>query len=459
MLKKDLPYANKGDLTTGPVRGHLVRLTVPMIWGIMAVISLQLVDTYFISMLGTDKLAAISFTFPVTMMISHLVFGMNIAMSSVISRLIGQKNHTDARRVVLHGIIMALGASLTISALCYIFLDQIFLALGADAATLPIIRDYMPLWLIGSALLAVPVNGNSALRAAGDAFTPAVNMTTMALVNFVLAPTLIFGWFGAPAMGVQGAALATLIAYIVCLVMGTRSVIKAGLVAMDSLHLDKFKDSARRLVFIAIPAGITNIITPGANAVIVALLAAHGQEAVAAFGVVTRLEAFALLIVISLALGMAPIVGQNWGAQIFTRVHEAINMSIGFNFIWSFFIALIFGIFAHPIAAAFSSDPAVIDYSVLFLRIVPMSYAFSNLVFGWGSAFNAMGMPARAFVMIVVKSLVLTIPAVFIGGHLYGVTGIFVSLAAVNFIGGVFFHIISWRAVMRREHGEEPATA
>ena len=455
MTRKELPYANKGDLTTGPVSGHLVRLTIPMIWGILAVISLSVVDTYFIAMLGTDKLAAISFTFPVTMMISHLVFGMNIAMSSVISRLIGQKNHEDAKRIVLHGIIMAFGASVLISLLCYFFLDPIFRLMGADDAMLPVIREYMPLWLAGSALLAIPVNGNSALRAAGDAFTPAVNMTAMALVNLILAPILIFGLLGAPAMGVQGAALATFIAYVCCLIMGVHAILRKNLVARDGWHFDKFGDSARRLIFIAIPAGITNIIQPLTNAVIVAMLAAYSHEAVAAFGVATRLEAFALLVVMSLALGMAPIVGQNWGAQIFSRVHEAINLSIRFNFVWSFFVALLFAVFAHPIAAAFSDDPEVIRITKLFFWIVPVSYAFGNLVFGWGSAFNAMGMPQRAFMMIIVKSLVLTIPAVFIGGAFYGMTGIFIGIMAANMVSGIYFHIASWRACMSYEQIEE----
>src|SRR5688572_5315668 len=102
-----IPYANKGNLTEGPIRDHLTRLSVPMIWGLLAVISVQLVDTFFIAMLGTRELAGISFTFPVTMLISHLVFGVNVAMSSVIARLVGQKKIDDAKRVTLHGIALA----------------------------------------------------------------------------------------------------------------------------------------------------------------------------------------------------------------------------------------------------------------------------------------------------------------------------------------------------------------
>lgn len=444
---KPLPYANKGDLTNGNVQSHLIRLTIPMIWGILAVIAVQLADTYFISLMGdTDVLAGVSLTFPVTMIITHLVFGINIAMSSVISRLIGEKKRGEAKVIVLHGVTMAFIASAIVALLTYTFLEPLFTLLGADKTTLPIVKEYMPIWLVASVVLAVPVNGNSAIRASGDSFTPALVMTTAALINFILDPIFIFGLFGFPEMGVQGAALATLCGYIGCLILGLYFlIVKHQLIALDALHLDKFKASMKRLVVIAIPAGIANIITPGTNAVIFAVLAEHGNEAVAAMGVVSRIEAFALLIVISLALGMSPIIGQNWGAQKYDRVHKTINLAIGFNFIWSFLIAAIFGLFARPIAGLFSDDPQVIEYATTFFWIVPISYAFGNLVMGWSSAFNAMGLPKKAFVMIVVKSIIITIPAVFLGNYLYGVTGIFIALAIANLGTGIVFHLSSRR--------------
>lgn len=442
-----LPYQNKGNLIEGPVLGHLIRMTLPMIWGLFAVIAVQLADVYFISLMdNTHILAGISFTFPITMLISHLVFGINIALSSVVARLIGAKLLDDMHRVVLHGIMMAVTASSIIALLTFMMLKPLFYLLGADELTYPAIADYMPLWLLASALLAIPVNANSAMRAAGDTMTPALVMSTIALVNFILDPLLIFGYFGFPEMGVTGAALATLIAYCMGLVLASYMLaFRKKLIALDGLHLDKLGDSLRRLIVIAIPAGIANIIQPATNAVIVALLANHGSAAVAAFGVASRVEAFAFIFVISLALGMAPIIGQNWGAGNYKRVHQTIDLAIGFNLAWSIFVAVMLSIFAGSLAGIFSQDPEVIHYASLFFWIVPVSYGFGNLVFGWSSAFNAMGMPKRAFVMIAIKSLVLTLPAVYIGGKIYGVTGILVAVAATNILSGLFFDFISRR--------------
>lgn len=453
MASKPLPYSNRGDLTTGPVAGHLVRMTVPMIWGLLAVISVQLADTYFISLLGdTDILAGISFTFPVTMLISHLAFGINISLSSVVSRLIGSGKTEDARRVVLHGLFMAFGISVLVALATFIFLKPIFFMLGADERTFPSIAAYMPLWLVASVVMAVPVNANTAMRAAGDTTLPAMIMMAIAVINFCLNPVMIFGWFGFPALGVEGAALATLVAYILGAVIALRFlIVRKNLIAIDGLHMDTFKDSMKRLLVIAIPAGIANIIQPASNAFILSVMAGYGSTAVAAYGIVTRVEAFAFLLVIALAVGMAPIVGQNWGAEKYDRVQKTISLAIKFNLLWSAFVAVVLGVFAKSIGRAFSADPEVIYYAALSFWLIPFSYGIGNLVFGWSSAYNAMGKPQRAFVMILVKSLIMTVPAVYFGAKIGGVVGIASAVAGVNIVSGAFFHFLSSRSFRREE--------
>lgn len=460
-VPKDLPYANRGDLTNGSVPRHLFRLTLPMIWGIFAIISVQIADTYFIAKLGTVELAAISFTFPVTLIVTHLLFGVNISMASVVSRLIGAKEKDDARRVVLHGLMLALGVSGMLALGGYLLLDPIFSLLGADETTMPIIREYMPIWFIGSVFLSLPSAGNSAIRASGDALIPALIMSVVALLNLILDPLLIFGLLGFPALGVKGAAIGSLSGYLAGMGLGLYVLIfKKNLLCRDGLHLDRFKDSMRRLIFIALPAGLTNIIMPATTAFVVSLLAVHGEEVVAAHGIAGRVEAFTMVAVIGLATAMTPVIGQNWGAKKYDRVNGTINLAIGFNVVWSLCMAALLALFARPVAQAFSDDPAVVHYATLFFWIVPVTFAFGNLVYGWASAFNAIGKPQRSFVMIVGKSLMLALAA-YAGDRLYGVTGVFCAIATVNVTAGILFHLISWNACRAMERSrlqaQEPA--
>lgn len=456
-----LPYANKGDLTIGPVKGHLVRLSVPMIWGIFAIISFQLVDTFYVSLLGTKELAALSFTFPLNYAIFSVTMGFGIAMSSVLSRLIGAGKEEDVKRITTHGLLLVFMISLGIAGLGMSFHDPLFRLMGATEDMIPLIRDYMMIWFAGAVFITLPLVGNAAIRATGDSLTPSIIMTVVAVVNLILDPIMIFGLFGFPRLEIVGASLSTVFANGCAMLAGLYviGIRKKMLLPISDLRMNEFGDSAKRLLSIALPAGLTNAIQPLVSAFIIALLAAYGPEAVAAFGVAGRVEAFAFIILMAVSIGMAPLVGQNWGAGRFERVHETLRLAIGFNALWSLFIAIILGLFAGPIAGLFSEDKMVVETTRLFFWIVPLSYVFGNLIQGWASAFNAMGRPERAFAMIAIKMIVLLLPAVYVGEKLGGLNGIFWAIAFVNILSGIGFHILSLRACKSLQTINQPKTA
>lgn len=433
--------AVKGDLTTGPLRAHLIRLTIPMIWGILAMISFQLVNTFYISLLGTEKLAAISFTFPITYIIFAVFLGFGIGMSSVVSRLIGEKKTDDVKRVTTHGLVMVVIAGALVAALGLMLMNPLFRAMGADGVLLRMIDDYMNIYYIGTVFICMPIVGNAAMRAGGDTLTPALIMTGAALANAALDPLLIFGLFGFPRLELRGAAISTVLANSGAMIAGLYILRRRAMISAHYLKdMSRLGDSARRLLFIAIPAGLTSAVPAILNSVIISLLSRSGAAPVAAFGVVNRVEAFVFVIMMALAVGMAPIIGQNWGAALRDRVRETLKLAITFCVVWSVFVAIVLGLFGDLIAAGFSKDPDVLKIIVLYFTLVPFSYPFANIVSGWGSAFNAMGKPQYSAGMIFLKMIVILIPAVHIGYTSYGVAGVFGAIAAVNVVTGIAFH-------------------
>ena len=459
MTSTTLPFSkpNKGNLTQGKVSKHLKRLTVPMIWGILAILSFQLVDTYYISLLGTQALAAITFTFPVTMVIFSLIMGMGIAMSSVLSRQIGQGSAENVRRIATHGIVLAFVIGILLAIGGILLHNQIFRAMGADAGMLPLIHQYMMIWFAGAVFVTLPMVGNASIRATGDTMTPALIMTIAAVFNAVLDPVMIFGLFGFPRMELQGAALATVIANGMAMLAGLYVLaVKKKILTLEP-HWHLLGDSAKKLFMIALPAGLTSILQPVTNATLIYFLTDFGTEAVAAFGAVSRVEAMAFVIIMALAVGMSPVLGQNWGAKRFDRVHETLKIALSFAVIWSLFIALILGVFARQIGSLFSDDSDVIRIAALFFWMVPISYAAGNLVPGWGSAFNAIGYPQRSFLMLFVKLFVLQIPLAWAGHLWFGVPGVFGAIAVTNLVTGLGFHFLNRRFCFQKQ--QEAAAA
>ncbi len=428
-------------------------MTIPMIWGIAAIISFQLVDTYYVSLLGTQYLAAMSFTFPITLMIFSIIMGFGIAVSSVISRLIGEGKYDDVRRVTSHALILVFGVGCLISALGLAYHDVIFMAMGADEAMRDLIHDYMAIWLLGVPFLALPFSGNSAIRASGSATIPAIIMVTSAVLNAILAPFFIYGWAGIPQMELQGAAIATVFCQFLSAVavLYILSVSKKMLLPLRNLQWPQFKDSAKRILFIAIAAGLTSAIGPLVSSFIVSILADFGTEAVAAFGVASRVEAFAFIILMALAVGMGPVIGQNYGARQWNRVDEALKTAIGFSVLWCVGVAIVLMIFAQPIAGLFSNDPIVTYYAKMCFFVLAPSYLFASLISGWSSAFNALGKPQISLAMTIIRMLVLTVPSVIIGAKMAGVFGVFMAMALSNIVCGMAFHLWARRIVRGEE--------
>lgn len=438
-------FSGKGNLTEGPVHRHLIRMSVPMLWGILSMISVQLVDTYYISRLGTEKLAAMSFTFPVVMTVFSLIIGLGIATSSIVARKIGEKQHDEVVYITSHAVILAVLMGAVTAVTGFALMRPLFHAMGADETLMPYITDYMGIWFAGCVIMTVPLVGNSAMRAAGDTLNPALIMIGLSAVNAVLAALLIFGKLGFPRLELRGAAIATILSYSAAACASLCILhFKKKMVFQGSLHLERFTASVKTLLGIAVPIGLASIIQPVAQAIITAILATHSREAVAAFGVATRVEAMAFVIIIALATGMSPIIGQNWGAGQKSRVRETLRLALWFSTGWSLLIALAMAIFATPLAGLFSHDPGVIHYTALYFLIVPLSYAAGNLVMGWSSTYNAIGQPKRALMMMVVKMIVLQIPMALFFGNMFGAIGVFGSIAGVNLVTGIFFHLRNW---------------
>lgn len=204
---------DKHGLLTGPIDQTLKNMTIPMVFGLVAILAFSLVDTFFISLLGTEALAAVSFTFPITFAVNCITMGISVGISTSVARLLGRNALTEAARVSGHGLLLAILLVFAASMLGLANIDPLFRLLGAKETLLPLIHDYMQVWYLTIPLLVIPMAGNSAIRATGDTKTPAKIMIVAGIINGVLDPLLIFGLGPFPELGVQGAAIASAISW------------------------------------------------------------------------------------------------------------------------------------------------------------------------------------------------------------------------------------------------------
>jgi putative MATE family efflux protein len=414
------------NLSEGSIQKSLIRMTTPMIIGMLMLFTFSLVDTLFISFLGTEALTAISFTFPVTFTIMSLAIGLGIGASAVVGKYLGRSEYEKAKEASTVINYISLILAVIVVAICWYFMDSIFHLMGASESLMPSIREYMVVWFPGSIMVVCIMTGNSILRACGDTKTPSILMAGAGLINAILDPIFIFGLGPMPALGIQGAAWATVIAwgigyfYLMYILIFQKELVSRSLPSRPVMI-----SSGREMLRIGVPAAGANMMTPLAAGIMTAIAASFGDEAVAAFGVGARLEPMATLIVLAMSSSLPPLVSQNFGAGKIDRVEEAYRLSIKFILGWQMLVYVVLALGAGVIASTFSDDPEVIGTIKLFLWILPLSYGMQGIIILTNSSLNALHRPMSALYLSCARFFVFYVPLAYVGSQWFGLVGFF----------------------------------
>lgn len=426
---------DKHGLLTQPIADILLKLTTPMVFGMVAILLFNLVDTFFISLLGTDALAAVSFTFPVTFAVNCITMGIGVGLSASIGRLLGQGNSRHAAQLTTHGLILAIGLIIIACFIGFFTIDPLFRLLGAEDKLIPLIHQYMSIWYLTIPLLVIPMSSNSAIRATGDTKTPAKIMMLAGLINGILDPLLIFGYGPFPELGIKGAAIASGISWFGALCASfyvlTHKVKLLALPKMSSLFSDW-----KQILSIGTPAGLSTALNPISGAILMIMLASQGTVAVASYGAAQRVESLMLLVMISLTSALSPFVAQNLGAKQPERVKEAIFLAVKFSVLFQLFLYILIVPLSIPLSHLFSQDGLVQHGLWMYLICVPFSYGFQGIIMVLVSSLNAMQKPLHSFSWSFMRLFIFTLPTAWVGSHYYGMEGLFIGIAIGNILGG-----------------------
>ena len=445
--------ADRRDLTSGSVRGHLARLGLPMTLGIVGVLSISLADAYFLGRLGTGPQAAISYTFGVVLTLQSLGIGLSAGAASVVSRALGEERGEETggggrtRRLATDSLVLAVLIVAALTALGLLLVRPLFVLLGAEGAVLEDILAYMRIWFFGLPFLVVPMVANGLIRANGDAVAPSAIMVGAALVNVALDPLLIFGLGPFPRLEIEGAAWASLISRAVTFVAALGVLIwRERLLTAALPSAADLLSSWREVLAVGAPAALSTSVNPFAITVVTGVLSRFGPETVAAFGVGTRIEALACVPLLALSSAIGPVAGQNWGRGQTDRVRAALGNAFAFSAGWCVLLGLVFWLLGPQVASLFASEAAVTEGVARYLRIVGVSLAGYGVIVTASAAFNATGRALQGLGMTSLRSLALYVPLAGLGALVGPPWAAFAGIAAANAVSG---GIVAWWALAR----------
>ncbi len=443
-------------LTEGPVGGHLIGMTAPVLLGIATMMGQALIDAWFLGRVGDRALAAHAFGFPILMIVTSVAIGLGAGTSSVVARAIGARDHRRARRLTTDSLLLSFLVTLALAVAGVLTIGPLFRLLGAPEDMIPLLRGFMTILYAGVPFVVVGMVGMASMRATGDTRLPSKLMIYGSILNIALDPILIFGFGPVPEMGLNGAAMAALLSRGATFV-GALYLLngKLDLVSFSRPEPDELAKSWKDILHVGVPAAATNAIVPIGAAVITAMIARYGPEAVAAFGVASRIESMMLVVYYALSAIIGPFVGQNLAAAKGSRILEALRLCMLFCIGSGVLIAAGLAASASLLPSLFSDSAAVIEVARLYLLIVPISYGPYGLVMAMNASFNGLGRPMPAVGISAGRIIVLYVPLAIIGMQFFDELGIFAAYAAANILSGVLAY--QWARATVHRRCDQPA--
>lgn len=418
-----------------PVNKMLLHLAAPISFGMLSTFLFQIVDTYFVGKLGSAELAALAFSSSAYLLFLSVFMGLSVGVSAIVAKTVGSGHRDNARALTMVSLAFVLILSVGLGFGARALIDPMFSALGADATILPLINTYMGILYLSFPFLMLGIIGSGAARAIGVTKETEIIFGIAGGINLVFDYLLIFGIGPFPELGLAGAAWATAMSF-AFIFLGVMMILRRhGLVAMGPIS-GAFAGLKDILKF-SVPTISMQILVPATGMLVTYLLAGYGSDAVAAFGVASRIEALAMIGIFAVSMSITPFIAQNFGAD----EHNRIDLAIIFAGKSSIYMGiLLFGVLAllgPYIARIFSEDPDVIRFVSLYFKIVAVSYGFQGIVSVTAAIFNGLQLPGTALKLMAIRTFAIVFPLLLIGAQL-GLWWILVALAFGNMLSALY---------------------
>ena len=442
------------ELGTERIPKLLKQYAVPAIIAMTASSLYNMVDAIFIGHgVGPYAISGLALTFPFMNLAAAFGTLVGVGASTMASMLLGQKNYDIARKVLGNVVVLNFIIGLLFTIVALVFLDPILYFFGASENTISYAREYMQIILAGNVITHVYFGLNSLLRSAGHPKKAMAATIMTVLLNAILDPLFIFTFD----MGIRGAAVATILAQVVALVL----VVVWFCDKRELIHFERgiFR-LERRIVKDSIVIGLAPFLMNFVACFVVIIINMRlktygGDLAIGAYGIVNRISFVFIMIVSGLTQGMQPIAGYNYGARQMSRVYEVLKKTLLYATVVLTIGFLIGELCPGLVVAIFTDDPELVEKSIKGMRLVVGMFPLVSLSMVIGNFFQSIGKPKQAIFLSLSRQLIFLIPSLWLLPLFFDIAGVWVSFMVSDFLASVVAVILLLNFIRKNKPHEQ----
>ena len=371
------------DYTEGSIIGSILKMGIPSMLGFLSQNIYALVDTYWVSRLPEEEAAVAAITFFATILWVFFSFNQLVGPGSVaiISRRYGEREWDQTEKAIKETLFLKLFFGAIFGVVGYLYVDKMLVLMGAEGLALTEGIAYGQVMFIGMAIMYATYSVYTAMRGVANPQMAMILMISSNVLNLILDPILIFGWFGLPAMGIRGAAIASVVSYTITFTVGL--FLLYGGFTNIKLHLSgkvpMSIESMKKILMIGLPAWFGSICFSGSRLILTPLIAAFGTSVVAAYGVGNQVTHLGMMILVGIGLGLSSLIGHNIGGNKIERAKKTADQAVLLAVGIMIAMGLITFIFAERIMGLFFESPETIGYGVTMLQVLAIGFPFIGL--------------------------------------------------------------------------------
>ena len=418
MEERELSQNKMGTARMFPL---ILSMAVPAMFSMLVQALYNIVDSYFVSQVSEKGLAAISLAFPIQNLLIAFGVGTAVGVTSLISRRLGQGRQDEADSAATHGILLSLCTYVLFALYGAFFTTPFFRMFESDPEIVQMGDTYISICCIFSFGLFVEISLEKILQATGNMIWPMIFQLVGAVSNIILDPILIFGMFGMPAMGVAGAAIATVGGQIIAMIFSIVVVVlREHAVRITFRGFRPHWRTVRDIYTVGLPAIVMQSIGTVMTMALNGILSAFSTAAYTVFGLYFKLQSFVFMPVFGLTQGLMPIMGYNYGARNKKRLLSALKQGCVIALIIMTLGLLVFLLFPAQLLGIFNASRELLEIGVPALRIIASCFLFAALGIVSSTLFQAVGRGVYSLIVSLMRQLVVLVPAAWVLARITG---------------------------------------